>query len=340
MKRFSLWRYRFLCVFIFTLGLLFAFLFIGWPKTTKHITYGITWSIPYAQFLGVDSQDGLSAVLTEMNIKHVRLPAYWPLVEPSPDLLQTAWLKAQLDIVEKNGAKATVVLGARQPRWPECWIPDWALARTEQEQKDAQLVYIDHVFETLKDHPAISAWQIENEANLRSFMKCRGNDNAFVKQEIDRIRAMEQSRPNPRPIVTTESGELTSWLTFAMNADQIGFSVYRVVRQPSGWVFRYTLVPPWFYGRKAALLSPFIKKTYVSEFQMEPWATTDIREATPQENNETFSVKDVDAHFDYAEKMGYQQIDLWGAEWWYWMKTQKGNTDYWNAIKERVNLAQ
>jgi len=38
--------------------------------------------------------------------------------------------------------------------------------------------------------------------------------------------------------------------------------------------------------------------------------------------------------------MGYQQIDLWGAEWWYWMKTQKGNADYWNAIKERVNLAQ
>lgn len=315
-------------------------LFAGWPKITKGIRYGITWSIPYAQFLGVDSQDGLEAVLSDMDIKHVRIPAYWPLIEPTPDLLQTDWLQAQLDIVQKHGAKATVVLGARQPRWPECWIPDWALALTEDEQKAAQLVYIDHVFETIKDHPAVGAWQIENEATLRSFMKCRGNDNAFVKKEIDLIRAMEQSRPNPRPIVTTESGELTSWLTFATRVDRVGFSTYRVVRQSSGNVFRYSLIPPWFYSRKALLTSWILKDTYVSEFQMEPWATTDIRYATQADNDETFSVRDVEKHFDFAERMNYQQIDLWGAEWWYWMKTQQGNEGYWNAIKTRVNTAK
>lgn len=315
-------------------------LFAGWPKITKGIRYGITWSIPYAQFLGVDSQDGLEAVLSDMDIKHVRIPAYWPLIEPTADLLQTDWLQAQLDIVQKHGAKATVVLGARQPRWPECWIPDWALALTEDEQKAAQLVYIDHVFETIKDHPAVGAWQIENEATLRSFMKCRGNDNAFVKKEIDLIRAMEQSRPNPRPIVTTESGELTSWLTFATRVDRVGFSTYRVVRQSSGNVFRYSLIPPWFYSRKALLTSWILKDTYVSEFQMEPWATTDIRYATQADNDETFSVRDVEKHFDFAERMNYQQIDLWGAEWWYWMKTQQGNEGYWNAIKTRVNTAK
>ncbi len=307
---------------------------------TKDINYGITWSIPYAQFLGVDSQDGLEAVLTDMDIKHVRIPAYWPLVEPMPDLLQTDWLVAQLDIVQKHGAKATVVLGARQPRWPECWIPDWALALTEDEQKAAQLVYIDHVFETIKDHPAIGAWQIENEATLRSFMKCRGNDNAFVKQELNHIRNLEQKRPNPRPIVTTESGELTSWLTFAAHTDRIGFSTYRVVRRSSGGVFRYSLIPPWFYSRKALLVSWILKETYVSEFQMEPWATTDIRNATQEDNDQTFSVADVEKHFDFAERMNYQQIDLWGAEWWYWMKTQQGNDGYWNAIKTRVNTAK
>lgn len=333
-------HYRFLCVLVGVLIFFFVILFAGWPKITEGIRYGITWSVPYAQFLGVDSQDGLEAILSEMKVKHVRIPAYWPLVEPTPDILQTDWLQAQLDLVEKHGAKATVVLGARQPRWPECWIPDWALAKTEAEQKEAQLVYIDHVFATFKDHPAVAAWQVENEANLRSFMKCRGNDNTFVKKEIDRIREKEQTRATPRPIVTTESGELTTWMTFAMNADQIGFSVYRVVRQPSGWVFRYTLVPPWFYERKAMLLSWLIKKTYVSEFQMEPWATTDIRQATQADNDQTFSVADVDKHFDYAERMGYQDIDLWGAEWWYWMKTQQGNADYWNAIKKRVNTAK
>jgi|JI8StandDraft_1071087.scaffolds.fasta_scaffold01118_4 hypothetical protein len=333
-------HYRFLCAFVGVLVFFLLMLFAGWPKVTKDINYGITWSIPYAQFLGVDSQDGLEAVLTDMDIKHVRIPAYWPLVEPMPDLLQTDWLVAQLDIVQKHGAKATVVLGARQPRWPECWIPDWALALTEDEQKAAQLVYIDHVFETIKDHPAIGAWQIENEATLRSFMKCRGNDNAFVKQELNHIRNLEQKRPNPRPIVTTESGELTSWLTFAAHTDRIGFSTYRVVRRSSGGVFRYSLIPPWFYSRKALLVSWILKETYVSEFQMEPWATTDIRNATQEDNDQTFSVADVEKHFDFAERMNYQQIDLWGAEWWYWMKTQQGNDGYWNAIKTRVNTAK
>lgn len=340
MKKLHPLHYRFLCVLLGVMAFFAVFLFIGWPRVTPDIRYGITWSVPYAQFLGVDSQDGLEAILSDMNVKHVRIPAYWPLVEPTSDILQTDWLQAQLDLVAKHGAKATIVLGARQPRWPECWIPDWALAKTEAEQKEAQLAYIDHVFNTFKDDPAVGAWQIENEANLRSFMKCRGNDNVFVKKEIDRIRAKEQTRPNPRPIVTTESGELSSWLSFAMNADRIGFSVYRVVRQPSGRVFRYTLIPPWFYERKAMLLSLFIKETYVSEFQMEPWVTTDIREATQADYDETFAVSTVDKNFDYAERMGYHDIDLWGAEWWYWMKTQKGSGEYWDAIKKRVNTAK
>ena len=171
-------------------------------------------------------------------------------------------------------------------------------------------------------------------------MKCRGNDNAFVKQELNHIRNLEQKRPNPRPIVTTESGELTSWLTFAAHTDRIGFSTYRVVRRSSGGVFRYSLIPPWFYSRKALLVSWILKETYVSEFQMEPWATTDIRNATQEDNDQTFSVADVEKHFDFAERMNYQQIDLWGAEWWYWMKTQQGNDGYWNAIKTRVNTAK
>ena len=73
---------------------------------------------------------------------------------------------------------------------------------------------------------------------------------------------------------------------------------------------------------------------------MEPWATTDIRNATQEDNDQTFSVADVEKHFDFAERMNYQQIDLWGAEWWYWMKTQQGNDGYWNAIKTRVNTAK
>jgi len=40
-----------------------------------------------------------------------------------------------------------------------------------------------------------------------------------------------------------------------------------------------------------------------------------------------------DEIIDFAKKTGFDEQYLWGAEWWYWMKTQ-GNDEYWNHAKE------
>ena len=38
-------------------------------------------------------------------------------------------------------------------------------------------------------------------------------------------------------------------------------------------------------------------------------------------------------NIEYAKKTGFDEMYLWGVEWWYWMK-QKGDNSYWNRVKE------
>lgn len=312
------------------------YLFIGKSYTDPKPQFGITWSVTYAQFLGLDADRALDETLSELPFKHLRIPAYWNLIEPEQGRLEADWLIRQLDIVQKHQAKATVSLGARQPRWPECWQPEWTQSLSDEEREKAQIVYLENTYQRIKDHPAITGWQVENEANLRIFQPCRGLTNDLVRKEIELVRQWESTRATPRPISTTDSGELSSWTAFANQIDARGISVYRAVRQPWGGAYHYRLVPAWFYRHKQNIMKFWNKNVYVSEFQLEPWARGDIRTATQEENDETLQVDEIATRLDYAKRMGFDHVDLWGAEWWYWMKTQQGDSRYWDEVKATI----
>jgi hypothetical protein len=32
-----------------------------------------------------------------------------------------------------------------------------------------------------------------------------------------------------------------------------------------------------------------------------------------------------------------RSLDLWGAEWWYWLKVKDGDPSVWNVVKDAVN---
>ena len=36
----------------------------------------------------------------------------------------------------------------------------------------------------------------------------------------------------------------------------------------------------------------------------------------------------------YAQQVGFPEIYLWGAEWWYWLKEKKGYPAVWETAKE------
>ncbi len=307
-----------------------AFLFVGWPTTTTDVTYGITFSRPYAQSLGLDPNETLRIALDDIGIRRFRLPAYWSELEPTQDQWDFSALDNEIAQIKQRGGTVVLAIGEKLPRWPECWEPDWwkKLPRDQQEQQT--LRYIEKVMTRYRDDPTISEWQIENEPHF-TYGDCPALDYAFIYKET----ALAHGLDSTRPITTTDSGELSSWVTLGVFVDKLGISVYRVVRNPilGGFNFHYFFVPPYLYKRKAILLRPFgVKDVYVSEFQMEPWSNTDLPTTPIEDQLSSMDLKQMQANFGFAERMGFHTIDFWGFEWWVWM-AQKGHPEFLNAAK-------
>jgi hypothetical protein len=66
-------------IFIF---LLCGFLFIGKSPQQEKIIWGATFSQKHAQDLGLDWQETYLSILDDLQVKHLRLIAYWDLIEP------------------------------------------------------------------------------------------------------------------------------------------------------------------------------------------------------------------------------------------------------------------
>lgn len=74
------------------------------------------------------------------------------------------------------------------------------------------------------------------------------------------------------------------------------------------------------------------KKSILIELSLEPWLLEPIVNAPIETQMERMSIGKFDEIIDFAKKTGFDEQYLWGAEWWYWMKTQ-GNDEYWNHAK-------
>mgnify|MGYP001582535292 FL=1 len=72
-----------------------------------------------------------------------------------------------------------------------------------------------------------------------------------------------------------------------------------------------------------AVFAPHNQKTIITELQTEPWLSQkDSSEGTPQKQAQIFSIKDFKDNIIYAKKTGFDEMYLWGVEWWYFMGAQ------------------
>ncbi|MCR4279103.1 MAG: cellulase family glycosylhydrolase [bacterium] len=316
---------------ILGVGILFIFcyLFIGRSTISEEGTYGVTFSAPYAEQLGLNPQTTLTAILDNLGVRRFRIPAYWSLLEPRLDHWNFQSLDRQIDLIESRKGEIILELGIKSPRWPECWTPEWWNNLDRQKQKERTLLYIDTVMTRYRDRRSIIAWQIENEPHF-NYGNCPKPDLSFFKEEVKRARSIDSTRP----ITTTDSGELSLWMTFGKTIDALGVSTYRVVQSPIIGQWRYWFLPPYFYQRKATLVKAFRpNELYVSEFQMEPWTLKPIEEASLEEQMKTFDLDQMQSNLLYAERMNIDPIDFWGVEWWYWMKEKKDHPEFWETMK-------
>ena len=298
------------------------------------VSWGVTFSQEYAQNeLGLDWQKAYGAILDDLKVDHLRLSAYWNRVEGEKDKFVYDDLDWQINEASKRNVKMILAVGRRLPRWPECHDPAWLASSTQPEVEAEQLAFMEAVVKRYGNNPNIIYFQVENEPYLKYFGKCPPLDKEFLKQEIKLVKTLAA-----KPVLITDSGELSFWLPAGESgADLLGTTLYRVVYSPQFGYFRWFL-PPAFYSAKVSLLKIFtpIKKVIVAELQTEAWhkKNKNLRDMTLGESAESMSLKQFKSNIIFARRAGFTEIYLWGAEWWYYLKEQRGEDSFWQEAKK------
>jgi hypothetical protein len=296
----------------------------------KIAALGVTFSPGQAKYLGVDPKEVLNASLDDLKIKNYRLSAYWNVIEPAPGQFDFSDIDWQLDAVEARGGNVIMAVGMRLPRWPECHPPKWATVLDDQARQTRILTMLSTVVNRYKNRAVIKSWQVENEPFLTIFGECPKPDAAFYKKELALVRSLDS-----RPIVMTESGELSTWLRAAAYADQVGVSMYRIVWNKYLGTLYYPLTPA-YYRYRADIVRAMGKKIFVSELQAEPWERgTPLPQTTIAYQKDFMNAKRVVHAISFAKAAGFSDIYLWGVEWWYYLQ-KHDDLELWNAVKEEV----
>ncbi len=306
---------------------------LSYRPAPKTISYGMSFSVPYAEELGLDWKKAYLAMFDDLGVKRLRLPAYWPMVEPKKGMYE--WNELDFEVAEAQAHNATVILavGRRLPRWPECHVPGWAAKLSEAEQKTELRTYIKAIVERYKNEPAITIWQVENEPYLRVFAEdqCGNLDESFLKEEISLVRALDPSRP----VLLTDSGNLGTWAGAYRQGDVFGTSVYLYFWNPTLGAFR-TVLPPAYYRVKANLMQLLFgtRPVIVSELSLEPWLAASINDVSLDEQLSRMNIDKFNEIIQYARQTSFDVQYLWGVEWWYYMKTKGGHPEFWDAGRE------
>ncbi len=302
---------------------------------SKKISYGVTFSVPYAQGLGIDWKKAYTDMLSDLNVKLVRLPVYWDQVESEQGKYNFSDIDFQLAEAAKYNAKIILAVGKRLPRWPECHVPGWADKLSAEKQQAELLSYVETVVEKYYNNYVVTTWQVENEPFLSSFGPCPKLDPALYDKELALVKKLDPVRP----ILVTDSGELSSWLSAGGRGDIFGTTYYRYVY--SDVLHRYWTnfyFPAWFYRAKAGivrLLNPG-KKIMLAELEAEPWTTAGIPNTSFDEQFKTMSLDKFKTITSLAAKTGFSPQYIWGVEWWYYAR-QKGHPEFWQQAKNLIN---
>jgi hypothetical protein len=311
-----------LCAF----GALVLFLLSHKPAP-QTITYGMSFNTPYARELGLDWRQTYDAILDDLEVRHLRLAAHWPMVEPVPGQYNFNELDYQMRRAEEVGASVILGVGRRLPRWPECHIPSWSMALEKESRDEALLAYISAVVERYKDSPALKWWQVENEPFLTVFAyeHCGTLDVELLERELSLVRELDPERP----ILVTDSGNLGTWFGAYSRADVFGTSVYVHLWNPEIGPLR-TILPAWFYRVKDNLMAIVYgeKPSVLIELSVEPWLLEPIVEAPLEVQFSRMDLQKFEEILEYAERTHYEEQYLWGAEWWYWLHLQ-GRSEMW-----------
>lgn len=313
-------------IFLILVVLLWLLSLFAGPKAND-IDYGVTFSPYQAESLGLDWRRLYVEVLDDLGVKRLRISAYWNKVEPDADMFNFEDLDFQVQEAAKRGAKIVLAVGRRLPRWPECHDPAWLNAHTLENDL---LSYVETVVRRYQNLEAVEMWQVENEPFLSSFGECPQPDADLLDREIALVRKLDPARP----ILITDSGELSLWFKAGKRGDVFGTTLYRYVYSDIFNRYWINYSPYWFYRVRAGILRLLYGKRdfVIIEQQAESWTTKGIQNTPIEEQFRTMSIEKFQKMLSLGRVVGFQRQYLWGVEWWYWMK-ENGYGEFWEQAR-------
>lgn len=309
--------------------LIFAYMNLPASLPSEKPNLGVTFSMRYARDIGLDWKQAYLAALDELELKRIRIPAYWDLIEKTEGSFDFSDLDWQLVEAKKRGAKVVLAVGQKVPRWPECYVPKWIGKDDKQKRETRLLVFVEKVMERYKGAGLVAVWQIENEPFL-SFGDCPVFDVNLLDREIV---AAKKTDPDT-PLMLTDSGELGLWVPAAKRGDMFGTTMYRevVTKKYGAWTYP---IGPNFFKLKRLLVGLLADQKNISviELQGEPWLDGWTTGFPLEAQFKSMNSQKLQDNVAFARKTGIRDIYVWGVEWWYWLKVSQGHPELWEKAK-------
>ncbi len=307
-----------------------VFFYFQFQPASK-IRWGLNFSIEQASYLGFDWRQMYVEILDDLKPKRLRIMAYWEILEPVPGRFNFGDIDFLLEEAEERNVQAILVLGQKQPRWPECHHPAWYENLTVPEQQAAVLAMLQTAVNHFKPFSSIRAWQVENEPFFPYGPRCGSVPKDFLKQELALVKSLDA-----RPIVVTDSGEKGDWLRTAFAGGEVfGSTMYRQVYHDKKQRYIRYPIPPALYRLKAGIVKTFsnIDEFIGVELQGEPWFATDVFQTPWARQAELMNPRIFSEYVEYARRVGFAENYFWGVEWWYWARAQ-GHPELWDSAKQ------
>ncbi|HSX27318.1 MAG TPA: beta-galactosidase [Patescibacteria group bacterium] len=305
--------------------------------TERHrpLEMGVTFIPSYAEYLGLDGKETLDALVNDLGVKHFRLVSYWNEIEPTPGHYDFSGLDWQFQKVYAAGGDVSLAIGLRQPRWPECHVPEWATGWSKDQWYPALKNFMQAVIDHYKQNPALKSYQLENEYFLKVFGMCTDFSRDRLIDEYKLVKSLDSTHPT----IVSRSNNWVGLPIGQPRPDEFGISVYKRVWD-SVFTHRYVEYPypAWYYAFYAGAGKILTgKDLIIHELQAEAWMPDGYPindPATIKEQTKSLDAKRLKDRFEYGRATGMRDINLWGAEWWYWRKVKAHDSSLWDVAKK------
>lgn len=292
-------------------------------QASKPLQLGVSFVPDYASFLGVNPEQTMDALINQVGVRQFRLTSYWSDIETSPGHYDFSTLDWEFAKADAAHAKVNLVVGLRQPRYPECHAPSFIDTSQPESQWYPQLAaFMTAVVNRYKDNPALQNYQLENEYFLNGFGQCTDFSRSRLVNENNLVKSLD---PNHPIIIGRSNNDLGYPINQPMPSGSFSVSIYQRVWDATV-THRYLQYPfpSWYYAFLAGWQKIFDHRDMViGELQSEAWAPNGktIPETSLAEQNKSMNPARLKSTVQFAKNTGMKTIDLWGAEYWYYRAT-------------------